>query len=88
MLAGTCELLVREAGLRRFAQAVEPIRGRTRTFFSADRSQLFMPVEIVGGEFFVEGNFSANDHVRRAREALIAVRGPQGADSFTIELAG
>ena len=87
VLAGTCELLVREAGLRRFAQAVEPIRGRTRTFFSADRSQLFMPVEIVGGEFFVEGNFSANDHVRRAREALIAVRGPQGADSFTIEPA-
>ena len=87
VLAGTCELLVREAGLRRFAQAVEPIRGRTRAFFSADRSQLFMPVEIAGGEFFVEGNFSANDHVRRAREALIAVRGPQGADSFTIEPA-
>ena len=78
----------RESGLRRFAQAVEPIKGKTRAYFSADRSRLFMPIEIAGGEFFVEGNFSANDHVRIARDVLIAVRGLRGADSFTVELAG
>ena len=88
VLARTCELLAQEAGIRRFAQAVEPIRGRKRVLFSADRSQLFEPIEIAGGDFFVEGNLSANDAVRRAREVLIAVRGPHGGDSFTIELAG
>ena len=87
VLAGTCELLVQEAGLRRFAQAVEPIRGKRRVYFSTDRSQLLMPIGIAGGDFFAEGNLSANDIVRRAREVLVAVRGPRGADSFTIELA-
>ena len=87
VLAGTCELLVQEAGLRRFTQAVEPIRGKRRVLFSADRSQLHTPTEIAEGRFFVEGNVSAAAAVRRAREVLIAVRGPHGAEGFAIEPA-
>ena len=87
VLAETCELLVQEAGLRRFAQAVAPIRDGKRVLFSADRSQIRMPIEIAGGDFFADGNFDANDAERRARAALIAVRGQHGDDSFTIELA-
>ena len=87
LLAGTCELLVQEAGLRRFAQAVEPIRGQKRVFFSADRSQIYRPTEIAEGRFFVEGSTGADKSVRHARRVIEAVRGPHGADSFTIELA-
>ena len=87
VLVGTCELLVLKAGLRRFAQAVKPIRGKKRVLFSADRSQLFMPIAIAGGDFFVEGNNSAADSVRLARRVIEAVRGQHSADSFAIELA-
>ena len=88
VLTGVCELLVTEAGLRRFAQAVAPLRGKKRVYFSQDRSLLRMPIPIARGNFFIEGNFSANDQVRHARDALIAVRGPQGADSFRIDTTG
>ena len=87
VLAGTCELLVQEAGLRRFAQAVEPIRGKKRVFFSADRSQLHTPIEIAPGDFFVEGKLSANAVVRLARRVIEAVRGPHGAEGFAVEPA-
>lgn len=85
VLSEVCELLVAEAGLRRFAEAVTPLSGKKRAYFSWDRDVLRMAVPIAGGDFFIEGNFSANDQVRLARRALIAVRGPQGADSFGIE---
>lgn len=85
VLSGVCELLVAEAGLRRFAEAVTPLGGRKRPYFNRDRDVLRMAVPIAGGDFFIEGNFSANDQVRHAASVLIAVRGPQGADSFGIE---
>ena len=85
VLSGVCELLVAEAGLRRFAEAVTPLRGKKRAYFSRDRDLLRMAIPIAGGDFFIEGNFSANDQVRHARAVLVAVRGPQGADSFRIE---
>lgn len=85
VLSGVCELLVAEAGLRRFAEAVTPLKGKTRAYFNRDRDLLRTAVPIAGGDFFIEGNFSANDQVRHARSVLIAVRGPQGAGSFGIE---
>ena len=87
VLVGACELLVQEAGFRRFAQAVEPIRGKKRVFFSADRSQLHTPIEISPGDFFVEGKLSANAVVRLARRVIEAVRGPHGAEGFAVEPA-
>ena len=75
---------VQEAGLRRFAQAVKPIRGKRRVFFDAGRSQLHMLTESPRA-ILRQGNFSAA--VRRAREVLVAVRGPHGAEGFTIDPA-
>ena len=87
VLRGVCDQLAKEAGAG-FGQRVADLRGRSRRYFSEDPAQLYQPLHLANSDFFVEGKFSANDTVRRAREVLIAVRGPRGADSFTVDLAG
>ena len=86
VLAGTCELLAREAGAE-FGQRVADIRGRNRPYFSEDPNPLLQPLPLANSGFFVESKFSAPATVRLARRVIEAVRGPHGADSFTIELA-
>ena len=84
VLTGVCDQLDREAPL--FRETVLSLRGRSRAYFSRSRNAFSQaPAELKNG-LFVDITLNANSTVRRARDVLIAVRGPQGADSFRIDL--
>ena len=78
-------MAMEEAG-ERFAELVSPLRGRS-AYFNRSSGNLREPRALKNG-LFVETNLNAGQCERLAREVLIAVRGPRGADSFTIDLAG
>ena len=84
ILQGVCSVLAAQSG-GRFGELVADLRGTKRVYFSTRPDDLVEPLAIANSEFFVESHFSANDCVRRAREALKAVRGND--DGFRIELA-
>ena len=84
VLQGVCGLMAADSGLG-FGDRVAHLRGRTRPYFSREPGDLFRAVSIEGSDWFVEGNLSANDCVRVARQTLTAVRGTD--DGFRIELA-
>lgn len=84
LLQGVCGVLAAQSG-EHFGEQVRGLRGTKRIYFSTSRDDLVEPLAIANSDFFVESHFSANDCVRRAREALIAVRGSD--DGFRIELA-
>ena len=83
VLVRTCNLLAEEAG-DSFAQMVQPVRGRKRSYFTSDAESLVAPLKLKSG-LFVEGNLSANDCVRVTRRVAQAVRGTDKA--FRIEVA-
>ena len=86
MLVQVCNLLAEEAGPR-FSELVAPLRGRTRPRFSHSPDEYVAPRRLESG-LFLEVGLNANTCERRARDVLIAVRGPRGDDSFEIERAG
>jgi len=84
VLQGVCVVLAAQSG-ERFGELVADLHGTKRVYFSRRPDDLVEPLAIANSGFFVESHFSANDCVRRAREALVAVRGSD--DGFSIELA-
>lgn len=86
VLAGVCDRMAEEAGSA-FGERVAGLRGAARPYFSEDPSRLHHPLRLEHSNLYADGKFSANDSVRLARRVIEAVRGPQGADSFRIELA-
>ena len=85
LLLRVCDLTTEEAG-ERFAELVAPLGGRS-AYFNHSSENLRAPRALKNG-LFVETNLNSRQCERLARDVLSAVRGPRGADSFTIELAG
>ena len=86
VLSGVSNRMALEAGSA-FGERVAELRGAVRPYFSEDPSRLHHPLRLEHSNLYADGKFSANDSVRLARRVIEAVRGPQGADSFRIELA-
>ena len=73
VLVDTCNLLAEEAG-NSFAEKVQPLQGRKRSYFTSDAESLVTPLELKSG-LFVEGNLSANSCFRVAQLVAQAIRG-------------
>jgi len=84
MLLRVCDLAAEEAG-ERFAELVSPLRGRS-AYFDRSPGNLREPRALKNG-VFVETMLNSEQCERRAREVLIAVRGPHGAEGFAVEPA-
>ncbi len=84
MLIQVCNLLVTEDEAR-FADRVTS--GRNAAYFSYSSTGL-RESERLGNGMFVEINLNSGQIESLARDTIIAVRGPQGADSFRIDTAG
>ena len=84
MLLRVCDLAVEEAG-ERFAELVSPLRGKS-AYFDRSSVNLREPRALKNG-LFVETNLNSRQCHGIAREVLIAVRGPHGAEGFAVEPA-
>ena len=67
----------------RFAEVVQPIRGRKRSYFAKASDELSAPLSILGGKMFIEGNLNANDCVHIARRVAAAAFGDEA--ELTVE---
>lgn len=83
MLLQVCDLAAEEAG-ERFAELVS-LRGRS-AYLNRSPGNLREPRALKNG-LFVETKLNSKQCERRAREVLIAVRGPHGAEGFAVEPA-
>ena len=83
MLVRVCDLAAEEAG-ERFAELVS-LQGRS-AYFNRSPENLREPRALKNG-LFVRTDLSSKECERRAREVLIAVRGPHGAKGFAVEPA-
>ena len=61
----------------RFADVVQSIRGRKRTYFAEASDGLVAPLPILDGKMFIEGNLNANDCVHVARRVASAAFGDE-----------
>ena len=75
------DLLIEEAG-DRFAERISGLRTRTR-FTSTPEGK--KPRQLANG-MWLDVTLNANNSEALARNAVMAVRGPQGVDSFRIEM--
>jgi len=86
VLTGVANLLIAD-GVEEFASGALGIRGRKRNYFSHDSEPLFNPLSLGGGQYFCEGNLSANDIVKLVRRLLVAVRGTD-TSFYVVEVSG
>ena len=83
LLIAVCNLLIGEAG-DRFAERISSLRTRTRFTPTPEGKK---PRQLANG-MWLDVTLSANNSETLARNAVTAVRGPQGADSFRIDTTG
>jgi hypothetical protein len=76
ILTGLSEIAAMHVG-ERFADVVQPIRGRKRTYFGKTSDGLVAPLPILGGKMFIEGNLDANKCVHIARRVAAAAFGDE-----------
>jgi len=82
ILTGVSEIAAMHVG-EHFADVVEPIQGRTRSYFAKESDGFVGPLPLLGGKMFVEGNLSANACVRLARRVAAAAFGEDA--TLTVE---